>query len=545
MTIKNFFTSLVNDIANSIERFIATFLFTLVLFITSSLLVILELGRDIKFVYNRIILASLFGILFCTFGRLLYERFKDQYPSKHMRWVVNIVLILISTLSYFALYNYNDPYAIMGYCGTMSALFAGIIYLAATDSISKTFSHIFSKTVYNTTVCGIVTLGTSLCIYAFNTLIYEGSGYIIGKVASINLLFIWIVLFLNLSLSIIPHKNADLKTPAIFKTIVLYAAFPVYMVLIAILCLYLGKILVTLSFPSGQISWFASFASLLFVFFIFSLEQFKEENKLAKLFVKFGGYFIIPIIAVQFISISIRLSNYGLTTTRFISISLSLLALAFAIVTLIKNCRYIQHMLLVLAGTSLLLTLTPANVLDVPVWNQASRLITALSKNTMLVDGKIIPSENVPEEDRIKISSAYHYLIKSGAKKPGIIEGHNKQFKDLFGFSSTGENGEYSYNRGDRHEEHVYYSYNYESFDITGYSAFYPVSYGTVVYKDFDLRGALEALYQQHGTTSRNLCMEFPVGDDKLILTNASFTVDTRDNKIAKIYSFNGYYLKK
>jgi hypothetical protein len=559
MSVKNFFANLVRDVANSVARFIAAFCFTLILFISSSLFIILEPERGTSDIYNRIILMSLFGILFCTFGKLLYEKFKNQSIFKRIRLNVSILLALISGLSYFALYDYKNPYIVMGYCGIMSALFVGIIYLTITDSVSKTFAQIFSKTVFNATVCGIVTLGTSLCIYAFHTLVYECSRSTIGKVYSVNSLFIWAVLFLNLSLSIIPHKNVDLKTSGIFKTIALYAAFPVYMVLIAVLYLYSGKILVTLSFPSGQISWLASFASLVFVFFIFSLEQFKEENKLAKLFVKFGGYFIIPIIVVQFIAIYIRLSNYGLTTARFISVSLSVIALVFAVVTLIRNCRYIQHMLLVLAGASLLLTFTPINVLDVPAWNQASRLITALNKNSMIADGKIVPivpGENVPQEDRIIITSAYRYLINSGAKKPAIIESYNDKFKDVFGFDRTyGEEWPYpppAY-------EYVHYSRNYDSFDIGSYSVLYVVSDrshgknrdpvfaiepegGNPV--SFDLMGALEMLYQQHGKTRGNVDMEFSVGDGKLILTEARFQVD-HDNKIINIHGFEGYYLKK
>ena len=577
MSVKDFFDGLVKDVVNSVTRFIAAFFFTLILFIFSSISIILESEGDILY---RIRLMSFFGILFCTFGKLLYERFKDQYLFKYMRtrWSVDVILVLISGLSYFALYNKDNPYVVMGYDGITIALFVGIIYFSITNNISRTFSYIFSKTVFNATVCGVVTLGLFLCIYAFDSLIYH-SRSLTQKAYSITALFIWIVLFLNLSLSIISHKDSEQKVPAIFKTIVLYAAFPIYMVLMFILYLYLGKILITLSFPSGEINWLASFASLLFVFFIFSLEQFKEENKLAKLFVKFGGYLIIPIIAVQFMAMYIRLSNYGLTTARFVSLSLSILALVFAVVTLIKNSRYIKYMLPVWAGASLLLTLTPINVLDVPVWNQTSRLMTVLNKNAMLVDGKIVPGKDVPLEDRIKVSNAVDYLIKSDVKKPDIIESVKidpesfnlkyNNFGDVFGFDPI-------YDEKQAEKQTLPYKYNsyfheYNSFDITGYSALYVVSKNNlyceswcadgekelVIFIDsdknhkvkFDIIGTLKALYQQHNDdkNDRNngdVVMEFSVGGGKLILTEVSYEIN-RENKIGSIYSIKGFYLKK
>ncbi|MCL1851840.1 MAG: DUF4153 domain-containing protein [Peptococcaceae bacterium] len=589
MAMKELIFDVIEAVKDSIERFMSSYLYTFIFFFASAFSIINEpmYGSAAQNIYPRVIGASVFGILLCTLGKLLYERYGETLPFKYKRVMFEAVLILLSGLSYFPLKDVSEnTYILMGFFGITAALFLGILYLTIADNISKTFSHIFTKTIFNGVVCGIVTLGTLLCIFAFHTLIYEF--HAVHKIIIVCMLFIWIIVFLSLSLSIIPRQNAGLKTPALFKTIVLYVAFPLYMVLAAVLYIYLGKVLMTMRFPSGQINWFASFASLFFVFFIFSLSQFREENKLVRLSVEFGGYIMIPILVAQFMGIVIRLSNYGLTTARFLSVALNALALVFIIVTLIKNCRYIKHMLLVGAGVSLLLTLTPLNVLDVPMRDQTSRLMTLLDRNNMIEDGKIIPNAHVPMEDRIAITSAYYYLVNSSAKKPDIIENPIKKihgFSDILGFSPAYEGFTYDYDQYDAFTKYgdpaqyddlaqyddypkdavsVHYSQSYINFSIYGYRMFYNFSNMSPIsewsyYKDgiltinsvgngddivFDLKGAAETLYQEHGQVYTEITMEFDVGEEKLILTHVTFIID-KDNTVIDVVSYSGYYLRK
>lgn len=549
---RDIFTNLIEEVVIAIERFVASFCFIILLFVTSAISVLgSPLREDSNF---KLILMSLFGVVFCTFCQLLYEKVKDKLNFNliaEQKWAIDFSLGLLSLFSYFAFKDFNDNlYVMLSYFGIMITLFAGIIYLSSgTHRFSKFFSYLFKNTALNASIGLILTAGIFICLAAFYALIYtSGSGW---KSYTVAALFIWIVVFLSLSLSTIPRQDTELKIPQLFKTLVLYISLPVYLLLLSILCMYLGKIVLTLSFPSGQINWVVSFASLLFVFFVFSLEQYREENRLTELFVKFGGYVMLPIMGIQFWAIYIRLADYGLTTTRYISLVLNILAVAFVVVSLIKKGIYLKKMLLVGAAASLLLTMTPLNVIDVPIWNQATRLTALLQKYNMIEDGKIIPNKSVPSEDQEKIVSAYEYL-RYAKKQVAILANINGgRFEETFGFpDSTGHKRRAG-------EIYVYYKYdclNEEGMNIAPYSKMHAVSFHDNHGKndsafainglpiDYDLQASVAALYKQYGTPKDSkVKMEFHTDSGKLVLTSLSFTADV--DKIITIDSFYGYVL--
>jgi hypothetical protein len=154
-----------------------------------------------------------------------------------------------------------------------------------------------------------------------------------------------------------------------------------------------------------------------------TLEQYKEENKLAKIFTKYGGYVIIPIIVMQFTAMYIRISNYGLTSARYVSLALNILAVIFAIVSLIKSGKYIKQTLLDAIFVALFLTISPMNLQDVPVFEQTWRLTRVLNQNGMIENGSIVAKEDIPHEDKITITSAYNYINRyaKGERIPDVI----------------------------------------------------------------------------------------------------------------------------
>jgi len=535
---KGFFKNFALELKTSLERFFTTFCLTAVLFLIGGYMVLREPRGDLLDTLTRVILTVSFGILVCTFGKILYEKYVK--PVKITRILTEAGLILFSACAYPLLKGYeSDPYLVMGYTGIMIALFVGIVYVVSEQGISKTFSYMFKSTVFNWLTCLIVMAGASICIFAFHSLIYSMKD--VWKVYSVAFLFIWAVLFLNLSLSAIPKRGAELKIPAIFRIMVMYVALPLYLLLVTILYIYLGKILLTRSFPSGQVNWFASFASLFFVFFLFALTQYREENKFARILVKFGGYGVIPIIAVQFTAVYIRLSSYGLTTARYVSLVLNILALIFAVVSLVKSGKYVKHMLPVLMGAALIVTLTPLNAIDVPARNQSARLICVLEQNGMVKDGEIIPNGDVSNEDKIKITSGYQYLRRSDSKVvPHVIKDTFEQgFRDVLGFD-----GEYRYYERYVENGHlVYYTHDYDFLDISGYSKLYnKESYGNWEY-DHDLAEYAAELYAEHGEDSKDVRMELQIGEDLLMLTRLHFYRD--ENNEITVYSYNGYLLEK
>ena len=547
---KHFLARLMDDLAPSMKRFISASFFTLCLFFVGSYIIIFEPKGSLQTLGFRIVLTIVFGILFSTLAKLLFERFSERFKINPT--ILDVGMIVLSAFSYFFLENFKtDNYIVLGYAGIMIALFVGIVYLSTMDNLSKSFSFVLKNIIFYTFICGIITAGTMLCIFAFDSLIYKFSNSY--KAYQLVGLAIWDVLFLNLFLTAIPRKESEIKIPNIFKTIVMYAALPVYLILIVILYVYIGKLIANWSFSTGNINWFASFASAFFVFFTMTVEQYKEENKLARLFVKYGGYFIVPIILVQFIAMYISLSNYGLTFPRYVSVVLNIIALLFTIVSLIKGGKYTKHVLLVIVCATLLLTITPFNAIDVPIRNQTNRLVNVLDKNNMIQSGNIVHNSSVSEKDKVKITDSYKYITSSGGHLPSILSGKasKKTFSDLFGFDMV-------YKDQFQNEENIYYYYEYKSIQIAGYSELYNIQPGDLIDDangskvlklnqtekliTFDPKKDISTLYRKYGTSYNNP-MVFEIKDGKVVLTTISFSVDNKGN--IKVMEFYGYLLSK
>ena len=535
---KKILSDLIKNIISSINRFFFTFCLTICLFFVNAYRVIFDPVRENLATINRLTLVFAFGILLCTLGTILYEKLQNKIRIRKI--FVDITLLILSALTYFAFADFgNNIYVTNGYFGIMSALFMFLVYFSIKENISRTFSYILKNSVFNFFVCLIIMAGIALCVTAFHSLIFRFT--FVWRIHSVTALFVWIVLFLNLSLSLIPGKETVLTIPNVFKTIVMYVALPLYLLLVFILYIYLARILVTLNFPAGQINWFASFASLMFIFFMFALEQYRNESKLAECFVKFAGYMIIPVIAMQFWAIHIRLSAYGLTAMRYLSIVLNVIALLFAIVTLVKGGRWVKYMLLVVAAAALVITITPLNVIDVPIRNQTVRLLSLLRANDMISDGRIVANENVSVEDRIMITSAFDYIRASRGNRPDILDGiETRNFLQTFGFQRTFEG------RGGWRNLTGLFRYSYQGIDIEAYNRLYWLSeFGNSVNIEvlgfrYDITKHIQEFYEQHGLNYAGR-IEIPVGDNKLILTEVNFTVD--ENDIIRVTRFTGYLL--
>jgi hypothetical protein len=290
-----------------------------------------------------------------------------------------------------------------------------------------------------------------------------------------------------------------------------------------------------------------SIASLLYIFFLFSLEQYRGENKFAELFLKFSGCVIIPIAAVQFWAIHIVASNSGLHEDTYVSIVLNIVTLGFAVISLMKKGRFLKLMLPVAAGVALIITLTPLNIIDVPMRNQTARLISSLMENDMIADGRIVPNEDVSVGDRLRISIAFRHIIFSSADNPGFLDGVSSfNFEATFGFQQEFASDRIFVWPGSVRSERY-------DFDVTGFSRFYVVSgRGEEFNKEvsgemisYNFKSHLVDLYSEFfffpGGVSYSGLIEIYIGDNKLVLNNVSFRLSELGE--IEVLSFSGFFL--
>lgn len=429
--------SMTSDILKGISRFTASFAITLALFLLQSYCIIVDYQVTIV---KELIFALAMGLFFSVLFVLICERVKTKI-NKVIPSILSVVPIVICYLTAHIM-GYSSEYFIMGYYGIIIALVCFIMCLLFTDENSLLLvPHIVKSIFFTGIICAVISVGISICIAAVQNLVFNFNDFY--KVYFIVNLFIWLVMFVNIFLSYLPKKDEQIVIPKLFKTIVVNAALPVYILLMIILYVYLVKIIITRNMPVGQINWFASFASLLFVFFAFSVRQYKD--KLPAVFTKLIGFFIIPVVIMQLVAIYERVSAYGLTTPRIISLILVAISIIFAVFSILG--KKLEHVFWAVGIITLIFTLIPSiNVIDLPKKSQISLLESYLNKNGMLEGGTIIKNNNVSDYDKERIVSAYNYLWDAAGKKPQWIEkseGNNAY--EIFGFDYETTKNTFSY----------------------------------------------------------------------------------------------------
>lgn len=556
-------------LVNGIKRFYINTFFTVIIFgITFYLINWDNLSNYDSKILERIISVSILGFLISTLFTLIAE--KLNYNSTKLI-IINVITSFVVPILYFffILTDITDKYQVTTLAGIAIALALISIYFAnKTDNENFTihFSYLVKTLFVAAIITMIVMLGLFLCTAAVYYLIYKFNE--VSKIYATIASFCWIVLFVNLFLSYLPKKADDYKIPKFFKVLTLYTALPVYLGLIVILYIYLGKIIVTQKFPSGQLNWFASYASIIGIFLFLSLKQYFDENAIVKWYVKLFGYILLPIIAMQCIAYGIRFSNYGLTSARYISIVLIGVSIVTAIVSLIRRGKHVPYVLFLLALCSLITTTGYFNLYDAPVREQESRLNRVLKDNSMIDNNnKIIAKADVDTQTKIKITSSYDYIVRVGYKNFTLLKDNSAQsltFKQLFGFEQEYEIN--NYNQNNQYiENNTYVNYGSlaQGINISGYNNLIDINNNKIgAVKNlnnnvliinsngkeytFDLNIFVNDLFIKYGVTNMlpqdTLVLE--EGNKKLVITNISFTVNN-DNQKVQINNIEGYILEK
>lgn len=531
MWLKTFIGNLLLRVKESVSRFSVAFICTVLSLLVISYAIVFDITNP-DTVY-QLCMALAFGGVFSILLKLAneyFEKFKLKILWQH-------ILSALATIVCFFLVHiyYESDYMIMAYIGIIVALMCFIFFAIMQGKNAKLcFPKIVSSICFSNVICGIISGGLSVCIGAFQALIYDGDG--IYKVYMIVNLFVWIVAYTNLLLSFVPKKDVEITTSKIFRAFVLYAGLPIYMLLISILLVYLAKIVITWNMPVGEINWFASFASLFFIFFHLSIQQYEE--KAAKLFSKFGGYFLIPVLIMQGIAVFERINAYGLTTPRTVSLVLMAISVLFILASIVAP-KHINKIVLASGVIVLIVTITPFNVIDMPIASQTKILETVLTENNMLIDGKVVPSKNLSEEDSQKILGAYEYLKYNAKKLPDYIPDSGKSIEEIFGIDEIESNHNVYCSMETKSEVDISNYDRMVKFDC--YDEFIEIEHKGKSYS-INPNDIADKLYKKYGEDSSEV--ELYVVDENIALYFEDFRFEVIDSEAVDASAI-GYFLLK
>lgn len=192
-----------------------------------------------------------------------------------------------------------------------------------------------------------------------------------------------------------------------------YILVPLMYAYMIILYAYVIKIIVQWELPKGNLAWMISSFGVIGV--LTKLVVYPVRNKGSKLMMLFDRFFypslVVPVLML-FVSIFVRVYDYGVTESRYAVIILGVwLSIVIVSSVYLKDKFHIKHAPMLIALLALLASFGPWSAINVSVESQLSRFEVLLNKYELLEDGQAIKStKDIPFNDRKSLSSIADYL---------------------------------------------------------------------------------------------------------------------------------------
>lgn len=292
---------------------------------------------------------------------------------------------------------------------------ASIIFMFSTQEFSSNKHFIFT----NFTLLSNIAFAAICCLILFlaKSSIYSSIKYLFD----IQLFFsdqLNIIIFsLIFPLLILQNiKQMQQNIVSFFKNtfILRVILVPFTLIYFIILYMYFLKIIITHELPRGHLSWIILSFIFLCLFVRFLLIVVENKQKITKLFYDYCFCILIIPIIFLYISIFIRIQQYGFTEPRFMILFFSIFFSIVCILYIFKKNFNLKYIFLLLVFGFLLIFSSPINPTSISVNSQFNTLVLLLNEQNVLKNGKIIPFEKKPlRQIRAKITSLLQYLSSS------------------------------------------------------------------------------------------------------------------------------------
>lgn len=336
-----------------------------------SLLATLWMQQELDGGANRLLVLDLFcssllALLACVITILWLE------PRGKNTWWMEVAGSLLGFgLGLLIRFLWYAPTA--GIFGASSCLVAIFLFFYVNRKENNLLSVLVKDVGFCLLSACAVMAGLGIVLFAVTEIIVSLSGEVLEIVGSCIFGFGFFFVPLSMMVTLLFKKEVVVSSGRGFKIFMLRVLFPLYLVLLAVLYVYLIKILVLQDMPSGLINWFVSYACAVFMFFYFVLEEFQQE-KFVAIFRGPGVFLLLPLLAVQCLVVAIRVSAYGLTAQRWYSLLFMIFSFVFVVVTLVKGGRYRTFLFPLLAFLLVLASLSPFDGQQMAFRSQSGRI---------------------------------------------------------------------------------------------------------------------------------------------------------------------------
>jgi hypothetical protein len=381
-----------------------------------------EIGDSNKIWYGKIILTCYIGLCFSLAVYLFFESKTENKTNTILR---HLLALLVPILFYVSVYNSANIWTenivqrnfVLLLVGHLAVAFSAYLQKGNLSSFWEFNKSLFLRFITASVYTIVVFLGVFGALLACEELF----GLYVNKNVY-GTIFFWCNIFFQSCIFLAGIKSKEnlyaeqIVYPKPLKIFAQYILLPIAALYLFILYAYEIKIIFQFSLPKGWVSSLIMAYAVLGLFCFLLLHPIKDndENKWVKSTLKYFYWSIIPLLGLLFVSVFVRINQYGITTERYYILGLSLWLAGITFYGVISKNLNIKLIPISLAVVHLLMVIGPINGFMVSRISQQNRLEKLLVKNQLFDGTKIISNPKPIEKiDAEQIRSIVSYLIKA------------------------------------------------------------------------------------------------------------------------------------
>ncbi|MGD9677678.1 MAG: DUF4153 domain-containing protein [Vulcanibacillus sp.] len=486
----------IESVYKTFLRFPLTILLFVALAVTTIYRIEIAYRESMYEIIDRLTGVLLLGVVLSLAVQMLFERYsrKQNILYKIAAYSMEIAIIVGYYFYLFPNTGLVSVERLLLISISLILAFLFIPYLFRRENFELYITSIMTRLVTTVFFTTVLALGLTATLFAIESLLYN-------ELDSNFYSYIWILAWSIFApiffLYGLPKREEDFSLNSynkVLEVLLLYIILPILSIFTVVLYIYFGKILITQVWPEGIVSYLVLSYTAVGLSSIFLISPLKLKNKWARIFISIFTKVSIPLLVIMFMSIGIRIGEYGFTENRYYILIIGIWA-TFAILFVLFNKGKNNIVLPIsLAIVAFLIVIGPWSAFNVSVASQSERFYNILIKYDMIDEnGKVNVNDRIIEDiDKKEIIGILRYFEYSHEPEEltylpsgfGIID-----MERIFGFS------EYMY-VDDYSNQISYYRDNTNPLVITGYDVLYNFkSYNQDTEKEFDFNGSSYKVY--------------------------------------------------
>ena len=425
--IKEKIKQILPNMKKGIERFPLTIFCGIIVFLLS--VYVLETSDTNNNRFIEEVLKFIFLMILCIPLTAALELVREKYFSGKNKWIIRALNAMI-TLAFIVFYRFYYLYEVgkeLFFDNSEKLLATGIIFflffllapiIGKKDEEEKYFQSVIVDKAVTVLFSVVLFLGLTvvfLTVDGLSLIKLEGKIYV---ETWLFVVFVFAMIFFASKLKKVDENLEEYEIHKVFKFLIYFIIIPLITIYTGILYIYFGKMLITRSWPQGLVSHLILWYTIFSLFIMIMVTPMTKKDPVAKVFKKYFPFASIPLLALSIVSISKRISQYGVTELRYFIVLLGIW-LIFCMVSSIFKAR-LSIILISLIAVVYISVFSPVNNRRITIMSQNKRLERILIKHGLLKDGKLVKNSGLNENQKYEITDVLNYILGIRDKKDGV-----------------------------------------------------------------------------------------------------------------------------